>query len=397
MPRTPTATFSVASLAIAILSLTTFLPQHVRAGSYSYSRIADTSGQFSYFTLWMLTNNGIVSFDAGLDSGVGGVFLGEINGVTKIVSTGDIISGYTFQYVSNGVANEAGQVVFGARNNQPGKAEGTFLYSNGSVVKLDNGAARQSPGWQWINNSGTTATNLSGLTYSDLWLFDGTQPSAHLTGSSIKGGTGSPIINESGLVAFTSATGNFAAPYGVWTWDGQTATKIFEANLSNGYSNISPVDLNSEGSILFVAQRSITSIGGAVLLLYDNGSVQTLIDTNDSPFASLYTVSLADDGGIAFWAQLDDGTTGMFTGPDPMHHAVIRSGDELDGSMVVSVNQAARAMRNNSGQIAFEVTLANGTEAIYLATPVPEPTTFALAGIGALGLLTYRIRLRFNV
>ena len=44
---------------------------------------------------------------------------------------------------------------------------------------------------------------------------------------------------------------------------------------------------------------------------------------------------------------------------------------------------------NNSGQIAFNATLSDGTSGVFVATPVPEPSTVLLLAVGVLGWLGY--------
>lgn len=371
---------------LVIVACGLFLVHPALAGDYVFMRIADTAGNFSSINPWSVTDGGVVSFDVGFDSGNEGVFLGDAEGVTKIVATGDTLNGFNFQFVSNGVVNEHGQVVFGAKRNQDDKVQGTFLYDHGVVTKLDTTTARQSPGWHWINNLGEVAAESSANSYTDLYLFRENEAVAKLTGSSINGGTGSPIINDAGQMVITSFTGQSHEPYRLWSWDGETATKIFATDFFGPYAGISPADLNADGAILFVARHKDLA-GGATLFRYSNGTLHALIDSDDSPYYTMHSASISDDGGIAFWALLDDDTAGVFTGPDPELDAVLRDGDILDGQTVAKVNPTARSMRNNRGQIALSVNFADGTQALYLASPVPEPSAAALASSGSLLLL----------
>jgi hypothetical protein len=60
----------------------------------------------------------------------------------------------------------------------------------------------------------------------------------------------------------------------------------------------------------------------------------------------------------------------VFTGPDPVADAVIRTGDTVAGNTVQSVF-ACREMLNARGQVAVKVTFDDFSEAIVRATPRP--------------------------
>ena len=89
-----------------------------------------------------------------------------------------------------------------------------------------------------------------------------------------------------------------------------------------------------------------------------------------------------------FIAPSDHGPYGLFTGPDPVADKIIMEGDMLDGA-TISLNSLsfARNGLNNSGQIAFIATLSNGTSGVWVATPVPEPSTLGLMAAGLISLL----------
>jgi hypothetical protein len=63
----------------------------------------------------------------------------------------------------------------------------------------------------------------------------------------------------------------------------------------------------------------------------------------------------------------------------------VQTGQIFDGRIASDV--AIGGDINNSGQIAFTVTFTTGERALYLATPVPEPSMFALAALGGLAML----------
>jgi hypothetical protein len=79
---------------------------------------------------------------------------------------------------------------------------------------------------------------------------------------------------------------------------------------------------------------------------------------------------------VAFLATLDDGTSGIFVGPNPISDRVISTGDTLDGSTVQNLTFCEEGL-NDSDELAFVATLEDSTApegfrmAVFRATPVP--------------------------
>ena len=79
--------------------------------------------------------------------------------------------------------------------------------------------------------------------------------------------------------------------------------------------------------------------------------------------------SLNDLGLVAFQADLDDFvSSGVFTGPNPVPDAVIRTGDRVAGKTVQSVS-ACREMLKARGQVAVRVTFEDFSQGIIRTTP----------------------------
>jgi hypothetical protein len=135
---------------------------------------------------------------------------------------------------------------------------------------------------------------------------------------------------------------------------------------------------NNLGTTIFSA---LLTDGNYALYKSTGGQLTPYILSSNTPYSvfatayfELFSPSINDHGTVAFWASLDNaGGVGLFTGPDPVNDAIIRSGDSLFGSTVVNVKIAPDGF-NNSGQAAFAYLLADGRLGYALATPaIPEP------------------------
>jgi hypothetical protein len=96
---------------------------------------------------------------------------------------------------------------------------------------------------------------------------------------------------------------------------------------------------------------------------------------NSGPYSefSIYGDPAASAAGTAFFATLDAGGHGLFTGADPVADKVIQTGDPLLGSTVTGLQQLARTSMNDAGQIGFVAYLANGDVVVARANPLSGP------------------------
>lgn len=207
-----------------------------------------------------------------------------------------------------------------------------------------------------------------------------------------------PSINDQGEVAFNAdlKTGG----KGIFTGNGGALTTIVDTS-SGPFTKFSVPSLNNNDQVAFDAGLAD---GGSALYISKGGKLTTLADTNGL-FKDLTKsdVALNQKGQVAFLADLDNGTTAIFDGPDPVANKVISVGDKLGNSTVQALFISHDGL-NDLGQIAFDATLVDGngnvTEQIFLAnpngnpTPVPEPSSIPLMGIAILGMAGYRWRRR---
>jgi hypothetical protein len=111
----------------------------------------------------------------------------------------------------------------------------------------------------------------------------------------------------------------------------------------------------------------------------NGGPLTTVADTRGE-FASFgfRPPSLNNEGDVAFHATLDDGTSGIFVGSDPVADRVLATGDTLDGSTVQNESLVfCEEGLSDSGELAFVAQLEdpNSPEgfrmAVFRATPNP--------------------------
>jgi hypothetical protein len=183
-----------------------------------------------------------------------------------------------------------------------------------------------------------------------------------------------PAVNDRGDIAFEAPT------------DGESTSGIFVA-AEGGFRTIAAADpnvivdrpnLNDRGTVVF--HRFFNDRAGEELLRGRSaGSLRVLADT-DGPFAAFgffhgfQAPALNNRDEVAFYADLDDGGGGIFTGHDVEDDVVVSVGDRLDGDEVRRLRICEEGL-NDHGQIVFQATFDApesewGTRvAIYRATP----------------------------
>ncbi len=176
----------------------------------------------------------------------------------------------------------------------------------------------------------------------------------------------SPSINESDLVAFNA--GLDAGGQGIFIGDGETITEV--ANSDGEFDLFSNPDLNDEGTTAFLAQKDDGSRG-----IYLNGYGETKLLADDSDIFSFFNSepALNNNGEVAFYAELDDGSAGIYVASELGSSLVASVGDEIAGVKIEGLVIVQDGL-NDSGQIAFQAKLEDGTFAIFRADPVSQPS-----------------------
>ncbi|MBD1931223.1 MULTISPECIES: DUF7453 family protein [Cyanophyceae] len=392
-----------------------------QAASFNFTKIADTNSSFSsfsnsnpndnFFGSPALNNTGTVAFYAALDVGGEGIFTSNGTTTTTVVDTnttyGNPSGEPLFNSFSSLSINDAKTVAFSTglrRSNTPiifkGEDETNFelvvvagfreavffpsINNAGNVAFLEEFTGVFVQTSIRISNGGSISTRSCGGVFC--------QPIAPGVFESIS----IPMLNDAGTVAFRG---------GVYQSDNESdiATGIFTGNdnpfgsepiittiadTSGIFRSFSLPSINNSGNVAFIAGLDTGSSG----VFTGNGTTTTTIADSSGAFNSFFgTPSINDFGTVAFLAGLDVGGSGIFTGNNPLKDKVIVTGDTLFGSTVQELSFYREGL-NNSGQVAFFASLANGTSGIFRADPivveppkdVPEPA--GLLGLWAVGV-----------
>lgn len=349
-----------------------------------------------FFEQPAINNDGEVAFIGQLDAngGTRGVFKADGSTLTTIATQGQMLdASNTFanhgSFATNTTINAAGTVLFDGRLDGGGTdRSGVFGGSGGAITTFGPPADNPFVGPNFfsgsvINDAGN-ALMYGGVSFgADLYLGagDGSGASVFYDSSSIVSPAnigaffGTDVAGLGNLFAAVAGSGPGVFQY-IVRGDGGALTKIVDAfdpsyGISSSSLNTNP-SLNSSGTVAFIAQQA----NGGPLTIYtgNGGSLTNFVDTSGpyNLFNSNFGPAINENGDIAFLATLDVGNvTGIFTGPDPFRDKVIQVGDPLLGSTVTGL-EFNRFGLNDSGQLSFFATLANGEQVIARAEPTPD-------------------------
>jgi hypothetical protein len=203
-----------------------------------------------------------------------------------------------------------------------------------------------------------------------------------------------PAMNNAGTVAYlNSNTQTMMIQKGTQTYS-LPGTPL---NASSWLAGCVP-DINDLGFVAYPA----TVDGTQKIVISDGISSATFID--GSQFKGGLTSGNIFDGGIAECAINNQGRVAftaftdstissyaIFTGANSSTDRVVGLGDNIDGAAIVSL-VFSRDCLNNEGQIAFAARLSDGTQGVWVGTPVPEPSTLVLFCVSTIGLLAFAWR-----
>lgn len=177
-------------------------------------------------------------------------------------------------------------------------------------------------------------------------------------------------INNLGVVAISTLTQIVAVPP-------VGPTTVLITSPPAGYAYIGYMQTNDVGDLLTVAYNG----GNLALFKYHNGVPTLMTDDLTTWF------DINNSGAVAFLGKLN-GITGIYTGPNSIGDRVVAIGDPLFGSSVTNLRFGGDGL-NDLGQLGFYYELANGEHGVAMATPVPEPSTVALAAMALFATAAY--------
>jgi hypothetical protein len=353
------------------------------AGNYTFTNVIDNTGQFNDFGAVAINNAGVVAFRGNTTSGVEGIYRTDGTTISTILdtSTGEFsfFAGRA-SLVSLPAIDDDGTVAFFIYHNyNPSIRTG----SGGPTAVIAESADTNNPFYvAWDNPSirnGVVSfsgrlNDSGGDPFGPEGVF--TEPAAGGAYTTIAqdGGkflSGSPFggtsINAGGQIAYCgyladSTSGIFVGPDG--------ATNLAQTGAgSQFYSLDSFPKISDSGAVVFWATLTNMSDGdfmsseGAVTQITVAGGGEV-----DDQFPSINAA-----GTVAGFGSLSNGQWAVLAGTGPVVDKVIAEGDSLFGSTVISLGGPGNNGLNNSGQIVFLYSLANGVEGIAIATPTNGP------------------------
>jgi hypothetical protein len=377
----------VAALAIALGTMLS-AAQAETLGDYDFTKVADsTEDGFDPFSFGCTSINsrGDVAFRAGRLASDG---FNTVPGIYRVNAADGSLTTIVedekrFNFIGrNPSMNDSGQVSFAARVDG-GKKPDTEAIMLGDGKKLTTIASTADEfnffGFDTsINNIGEVAfkAELDEEFNFDEGLFSGQGKgiTTHYLASTsaFDGNDSRPSINNLGNIAFEESV-NFDD--GIFVGRKGNFTTI--AAPDPDVSVQEPV-LNDEGTAAFVRSffDEASQQGVEEIVTVSGDTLTTVADTRgEFGFFGFRPPSLNNQGDVAFLATLDDGTTGIFVGPDPVEDRVIATGDMLDGETVTSLTFCEEGL-NDSGQLAFTAFYEDPDTfetraAVFRATPVP--------------------------
>lgn len=381
---------------LAVLALLTATAAPAYAQGYTFTKVVDSAedgfNPFS-FECSAINNHGDIAFRTArvprrgtqLIQGIYRADAGENE--VKLTTIVEVKGGFDFLGQLPSI-NDLGEVSFAVRH----FSERTFVETQ-SVMRGDGAqptiiatTANEFERFGFeptVNNSSVVAFKAQLDTF-DQGLFSGrggrgsTLTTYYLASDSQFSEFGSlsrPSINNLGEIAFEEQVeGVFASGIFVTQGTGFKTIAAPDPNVIVGWPT-----LNDGGMVAF--HRFFNDQPGEELVTGTGGSLTVVADTS-GPFQSFGQIfgvtppALNNNGDVAFFADLDAGGSGIFTGPDPVADRVIGTGDTLDGSTVTSLRFCDESL-NDFGQLVFQATfndpsVPDGVRvAIYRATPAP--------------------------
>jgi probable HAF family extracellular repeat protein len=259
--------------------------------------------------------------------------------------------------------NNSGQVVGSSGNGDIG-GDRAFIWQSNTGIQAVGSLGGIPSGARAINDNGQVVGS-AGVAF--FWQ----------SGSAIQyiaGGYDAYAINDSGQIAGCSVPPFLWMAFPcIWQSSSETPQMI------EGLGAIGPVGIDNSGRVLL---NYTSSSGYNHAFFWQNGEMRDLgtlglrseaFDTNDS-------------GQVVGYSYIDDSNSGqhafLVDGSGPMQDL-----NDLINSSSGWTLYDAKAISDNGLIVGYGT--IGGNSHVYLLTPVPEPSTIILLGIGAIGLVAY--------
>ena len=345
--------------------------------SYDFTVIADnvTSDYRSFGNMVSLNNQGWMGFKGACDQFGFNSALAITDGDTIVTIADTRTSSFTSFPNALGI-NDLNEVAF--RGHQ-GSTPGIYKFDGTNLVNIDQGAYSYTDAiGVSINNSGDVAFKLThSVATGGVSVGDGIALHEYVSSSDGFSSIGyDPVINDSGVVAFFAQTKG-TIDTGIYIADGNNIDPVVTSDQWTFDNNTT---INNRGEVAFIGTSPTGEYG---LYRYDSSGVSLMVD-DAGAFAHFgdtvsdygSTFSLNNSGDLAFFAELDQGVRGIFLGSDLSEDTVVLAGDTIQGHTINELILGPDGF-NDKGQIAFLALTSEG-QAIILATPIPEPSSFLI-------------------
>lgn len=363
--------------------------------------------------------------------------------LTDVALTGTVspLSGGTFYSPLGGQINDVGDIAFGSTvlGSPSGDTSGLFLRSGGVFSTLVlQGDTAPGTGTTFANFDVYSLNNAGHLGFIGLYgsgsfpttpqprglffLGGGSLTNLALTGDSAIGTGGTyggffnATLNNMDEMVFRATINGGTADSGFFlhaggttipvALQGQTAPDV-GGTFGPFTGPRNTVSINDAGEIVFISgilgggstSGIFTQSGGATQLAVATGEIAP--GTGGSTFTAFEgDLGIDDAGRIAFLAHisgghpLGSGTDGVFV-YDPQSgaiYAVALSGQLAPGTGGLAYSTFGSIRMSDLGQIAFTAQLDNGSNGVFLGTPVPEPSSLVLLTLAGSTFLVWRRR-----
>lgn len=407
----------VSGVALVSLSLSILASGRAEAGSFTFTKIVDTDTSvpgttldFTSLSTLPALDNGTVAFtgqtvipdplDPTVGTSVEGIYISTGGSLDVVADANTSIPGGTgrFQFFSNpsldngsvaftsntlpqvGVYTSSGGAINVVANTNTSIPSGTGNFTGFGNPSLNNGDVAFTAGL--VSGSSLVAAGV----YTNI---GGTLNVVADTNTPVPGGTGNLFATfrtpslDNGNVAFQGleniSPGIFGS-LGIYTDIGGSLNVVADKNtpVPDGVGNFTQFEqlsLDDENVAFFGIDSSglsgiYTSLGGTLDVV---ANTNTSVPGGTGNFSNFDEFSTSfDNGNVAFIGFDSSSQAGIYTEVGGVLREVIATGELLDGKSISSLNLGSEGLNGN--QIAFQVIFDDGSQGIYVAKAVPEPS-----------------------